>query len=151
VEYSEIPELKNICQQDSNPDLVDPMHEYDAAMTQVGSHRVVHNVMSGGSGGQPQGSALNSHHELATKAYLIPTQSEGEYVDPNLSDEEYEVPNQSDGEGVIPNNLGTQKGNLHYQQLKTDNQEYLALYMTPDMQKPTADMRYVDGHQYQLP
>ena len=83
-EYSEILELTNICQQNSN--------------------RLYH-----------------------TEANLVSTESDGEYVVPNWSDR-----------GCVVS--GTQND---YQQLKTDNQEYIALYMTPNMLD-------VDGHQYQL-
>ena len=156
-----IGKLKNVCQQDSdrmdaetttqqlykglNPNSIDSMHEYDAAMAQVGRHRVVHSGKeyhivdpnmslldaSGGEYTQPQSTTLSSHHRYATKANLVPAQSDGEYV--------------------VPTNLGMQNGNLHYQGLKTDTQEYVALYMTPDMQKQSPGMLDVNGHQYQLP
>ena len=96
AEYSEILELKDICQQDSDR----------------------------------MGATLNSYH---TKANVVLTQSDGEYAVPNWSDR-----------GFVAS--GTQND---YQQLKTDNQEYVALYMTPDMQKP--NMLDLDGHEYQLP
>ena len=64
------------------------------------------------------------------EANLVSTQSDGEYVVPNWSDE------------------GCVVSDTHYQQLKADNQEYLTLYTTPDMQKP--NMLDVDGHPYKL-
>ena len=52
-------------------------------------------------------------------------------------------PTQSDGEYVIPNSQ-------EYQGLDSDTQEYVALYMTPDMQSQQRTMD-MGTHQYQLP
>ena len=123
-----------------NAESIDPMHEYDAAMVQAGSHRVVHNgkeylivdpnmSLFGAEYTQLQSTNPSSHHNYGTKANLAPTQSDGDYV--------------------VPSHLGMQNGN--YQGLRTDTQEYVALYMTPDMQKPSPGMLDVNGHQYQLP
>ena len=128
-----------------NPDTMDPTHEYDAASTQERRHEIVHNgqvyhivdpnvhmVSSGDYYTQPQTTTVASTGiSQVTKARLAPTRSEGEYV--------------------VPNHFGVQNKYLRYQGLRTDMQEYLTLYMTPDMQNPNLAVLEMNGHQYQLP
>lgn len=156
-----IGKLKVVCQQSAtssdlessdqqqyrglNPDTLDPTHEYDAASTQERRHEIVHNgqvyhivdpnvhvVSSGDYYTQPQTTTVaNSGISQVTKTSLAPTKSEGEYV--------------------VPNNFGVQNKYLRYQGLRTNMQEYLTLYMTPDMQNPNLAVLEMNGHQYQLP
>ena len=128
-----------------NPDTMDPTHEYDAANTQERRHEIVHNgqvyhivdpnvhmVSSGDYYTQPQTTTVASTGiSQVTKTRLAPTRSEGEYV--------------------VPNDFGVQNKYLRYQGLRTDRQEYLTLYMTPDMQNPNLAVLEMNGHQYQLP
>ena len=128
-----------------NPDTMDPTHEYDAASTQERRHEIVHNgqvyhivdpnvhmVSSGDYYTQPQTTTVASTGiSQVTKTRLAPTRSEGEYV--------------------VPNHFGVQNKYLRYQGLRTDMQEYLTLYMTPDMQNPNLAVLEMNGHQYQLP
>ena len=128
-----------------NPDTMDLTHEYDAASTQERRHEIVHNgqvyhivdpnvhmVSSGDYYTQPQTTTVASTGiSQVTKTRLAPTRSEGEYV--------------------VPNHFGVQNKYLRYQGLRTDMQEYLTLYMTPDMQNPNLAVLEMNGHQYQLP
>ena len=129
-----------------NPDTVDPTHDYNPTSTSERRHEIVHNgrvyhivdpnahlVSSGGYYyTQPQTTTVaSSGISQVRKASLAPTRSEGEYV--------------------VPNNIGVQTKYLCYQGLRTDMQEYLTLYMTPDMQNPNPAVFEMNGHQYQLP